>query len=82
VISSRVGGIADLIHPGNGILVEPGNEEQLLDAMKDMMTGYARYDRMRIGREAQSLYSYETVGRQIVEVYDEVLGNRNARSKG
>jgi glycosyltransferase involved in cell wall biosynthesis len=82
VISSRVGGIAEVIHAGNGILVEPGNEQQLLDAMKDMMTGYARYDRMRIGREAQALYSYETVGRQIVEVYDEVLGNRNARSKG
>ena len=37
VISTNVGGIPEIINERNGILVEPRNEQQLLEAIKKMM---------------------------------------------
>ncbi|MEO6963133.1 MAG: glycosyltransferase [Puia sp.] len=73
VISTRVGGIAEVIGKENGILIDPGSESQLLEAMKNMMTGYAAYNTKGISRNAQALYNYDAVGQQFAWVYDELL---------
>ena len=69
VITSDVGGCAEAIHAGNGIVVPAGNEKALLEALQSMLDGYARYDRKGIAAEASRLYSRETIGRQFTDLY-------------
>ncbi len=73
VISSRVGGIAEVIDDSNGILVENENTIQLAEAMLLLIKNYESYNRLAIAANAQQLYSYQTVGKQIWEVYDAVI---------
>lgn len=73
VISSRVGGIEEAVGKENGILIDAGDESQLLDAMKTMIAGYSGYDKKTMSRNAQLLYGYDTVGKQYAEVYRQVL---------
>jgi len=73
VIATRVGGIPEIIRKENGILVDPGDETALCDAMKEIILSYDRYDRQKISRDATGQFSYEVIGKSIVEVYDSVL---------
>jgi glycosyltransferase involved in cell wall biosynthesis len=73
VIATRVGGIPEVVREDNGILVSSGNEHELLEAMKEMIRNHQIYDREKISRRAASLFSYETVGKKITEIYDSVL---------
>ena len=74
VIATRVGGIPEIIGNENGILVNAGDEKELLEAMRNMMHTADRYDREKIREHAAALFSYDTVARAIVAVYDQVLG--------
>jgi glycosyltransferase involved in cell wall biosynthesis len=73
VIATGVGGIPEVIGNENGILVDAGDERELLGAMKQMMGKASLYDKEKISRKATAAYSYETVARQIMAVYDELL---------
>jgi glycosyltransferase involved in cell wall biosynthesis len=70
VIATRVGGIPEVVGNENGILVSAGNEKELLEAMKKMMHEARLYDKEKISRDAAAVFSYETVAREIVAVYD------------
>ena len=74
-IATGVGGIPELIQDNNGLLVDAGNEEQLLEAMKTIMLNEVIYDRKKISIQASARYSYETVGKIINQVYDSVPVN-------
>lgn len=69
VIASNVGGIPEIITENNGILIEPGNNTQLLQALEDMITLYPTYNRHEIALQAKEKYSYETVGKLISDLY-------------
>jgi glycosyltransferase involved in cell wall biosynthesis len=73
VIASEVGGIGEVIHSENGILVEAGKEDRLMEAMKEMMLNYKNYDKDFISRMATEEFSYETIGKKILGIYDDVL---------
>ena len=76
VISTRVGGIPEVIHDENGILIQPGNEIELQEAMKQMITNFSKFDREEISRKAREQFSYETIGQQIINVYQSVLQDK------
>ncbi len=69
VISSNVGGIAEVVGNENGILVESENTEALADAMQKIMDDYQAYNREMIAAEATAKFNYALVGRQIVHFY-------------
>ncbi|MDB5191219.1 MAG: hypothetical protein JWQ96_782 [Segetibacter sp.] len=73
VISTSVGGIAEVIDETNGILIQNENEEQLSNALKNMHEDYMRYDRKRIAEKAANLFSYTSVGKQMNNAYNVVL---------
>lgn len=77
VISTSVGGIAEVIDNENGLLIEPENEKALRKALIAMYTQHENYDLKKIAETAFAKFSYEAVGKQINAVYDEVLGNTN-----
>lgn len=72
VIGTTVGGISEVVDNHNGILVEEGNEVQLINALSEMITRYDTYDRELISANAMAKYSYAAVGKSIHKVYQEV----------
>ena len=73
VISSRVGGLAEVINDSNGLLVEKENIAELVKAMQQMIKGYQHYNRPAIAAAASALYNYEAVGNAIANAYSSVL---------
>ena len=70
VISTTVGGIPEMVSRQSGILVAPGNDNQLFQALNYMLDHYGEYDRTLI-REAGKQYSFETVGKQLKDIYEQ-----------
>ncbi len=73
VISSRVGGIAEVIDETNGILVENENVQQLVNAMQQMIEQYAIYNKAAIAEKASGQFNFATVGGQYFSIYQNVL---------
>jgi glycosyltransferase involved in cell wall biosynthesis len=69
VISSKVGGIAEVIDQSNGILVTPGEVDQLANAMQQMIDNYNIYNREAIAGKAAARFSDETVTQQLLDCY-------------
>ena len=73
VISSNVGGIAEVINESNGILLESEDVSALTAAMKNMMDTYSEYKREKISENASKLFSYRKVGSMYNAVYERLL---------
>lgn len=76
VIATLVGGIPEVVHKENGILINPGDEDALTGAMTEMIREYQEYDKDKISAEAAAQFSYKTIGEQITGVYDSVLDKK------
>ena len=72
VISSNVGGIREVVNQSNGILVVSGNEHELKEAMKKMITNYSYYIREEIATEAAQKFNYLVIGKQFDNVYKKI----------
>lgn len=72
IISTRVGGIPEMVNADNGLLVTPGNDAELAQAMAYMLDHHADYDRAAI-RQAGQQYSYASVGAKLKQIYESVL---------
>lgn len=70
VIATDVGGIPELVNEKTGVLVQPGDEAELLNAIDSMMDNYGTYDRVHIREEAVKRFSYETVGQRFFNLYE------------
>ncbi|MFO7868021.1 MAG: glycosyltransferase [Bacteroidales bacterium] len=75
VISSNVGGISEHVSEKNGILVEPRNEEQLYNAIQYMNNHYTEFNSNELHSYAVEHFSYESVAKSILQVYDKLLRN-------
>ncbi len=73
IISTNVGGIKEEVNETNGVLTEPHNTEELYEAMKKMMHSYSYYNLDEIARKARESYSNEAVGKQLSDIYLNVL---------
>ena len=71
VISTRVGGISEMVNDSNGMLVKPGNAKELAEAMDKMLDNCKSYDRAAIRKEGLQ-YSFATVGEKLKQIYEEV----------
>jgi glycosyltransferase involved in cell wall biosynthesis len=73
VIATDTGGVREAVNNENGILIESGNEGQLVDALNRLMNTYHQYDRRKIATDASMQYSYETIGSAFNNLYKEVV---------
>lgn len=72
VVTTNVGGIAEVINDTNGLLVENENEVQLLNAVNLLLDSFEKFDRKQIAVDAASKFSYETVGKEFDLIYQKV----------
>ena len=73
VLSTSVGGIAEILSPERGILIPQGDEEALLQGLIQMLDHHQEYDREAIRRYATKTFAAQTIGQQIFEAYKEVV---------
>ena len=74
VLSTAVGGIAEILSPERGILIPQGDEDALLKGMNAMLDHFNEYDRKAIRDYAIKTFAAQNIGRQIFEEYNKVLG--------
>ena len=72
VLSTSVGGIAEILSPERGILIPQGDEEALLLSMNQMLDHCHEYDRKAIREYAIKTFSAQNIGKQIFEEYEKV----------
>ena len=78
VLSCRAVGVVDCLRDGdNGLLTEPGDVPALAAALARLVTDADLRERLATAAlaECRRVYSWEAVGRQIVDVYSELLGH-------
>lgn len=69
VVSSAVGGIPEVINESNGILTHSYTNEALVEAMEKLYNEYENYDQQKIAKNAAAAFSYEAIGKMIVDKY-------------
>lgn len=79
VLSTDVGGISEMINETNGVLIEKGDEEELVMNLRAMLDKTETYDRIMIREEAVGKYSYPVIGKQFLEIYNEVIAKEGAK---
>jgi phosphatidylinositol alpha-mannosyltransferase len=76
VVASDIEGYRDVMTRETGLSVPPGDPRLLADAVTELLADEGR--RCRFGLAARNLaeqrYSWGEIGKQLVEVYEEVLG--------
>mgnify|MGYP001093293527 CR=1 FL=1 len=78
VIGSRVGGIPELIsNEENGLLVNPGDERSLFNAMKTLIEDKALYERIAFNAlHSAKEYSVQKIAAQYETLLDELIGRK------
>lgn len=77
VISSNVGGIAEIVNASNGILVPPKDITALHNALVQMLNTHHQYQQASIAAAAANAFSYQTIGMEMMEWYRSVLQRIN-----
>jgi glycosyltransferase involved in cell wall biosynthesis len=78
VIASRVGGIPELVQNGvNGLLVEPGNTNQLVEATKRLFSdpSLGRKYGQNAREKVEAQYTWKKIGQKTLQLYEELLVN-------
>lgn len=73
VISSNVGGIAELINSSNGVLVAPGDINSLINTLEDFLQQKTTYNKTEIAASAANQFNEHTIGKQLQVWYHELL---------
>ena len=74
VLSTAVGGIAEILSPERGILIPQGDENALLQGMIQMLDHHQDYDSEAIRKYAVETFAADNIGQQIYQEYQKVVG--------
>ena len=73
VLSTAVGGIAEILSPERGILIPSGDEDALLNGMNTLLDHCQEYDREAIRDYAIKTFAAQNIGQQIYAEYKKVI---------
>jgi glycosyltransferase involved in cell wall biosynthesis len=73
VLSNSVGGVPEMINEANGMLSPPGDISAFAENLKRMIEKRNAYDRRSISAEALKIYSPDVIGKQLFDVYCELI---------
>ena len=76
VVSTRVGGIAEIVNESNGILVPPADTLALANAMEQCCHTYNNYDPENLRAQVMEQYDTKQVGKLLDEWYREIIHPR------
>ena len=64
-VAARVGGVAEVVTPGSGVLVEPENVDALRDGLHRILSGQASVSRAKARERGTAFSSARTIGRYL-----------------
>ena len=73
VVSTSVGISPDVINEDNGLLLPTGDEAEMTRALSGMLDKCSSRDRKKISRGIAGRFDKEAVGKQLVDLYNEIL---------
>jgi glycosyltransferase involved in cell wall biosynthesis len=77
VIASRIGGLPEIIGTQCGVLVAPGNEEELAAQMLALASDPERQERIvRAAREQAEQFTFANLREKLLDVYQRVLAGK------
>jgi glycosyltransferase involved in cell wall biosynthesis len=76
VVSTKVGGIPELVDESNGRLVPRDDAVALAEALADALESIDTFDRRAIAAAAAGRYDLKVVGEQLTQVYESVVTER------
>ena len=75
VVATAVGVAKEIIRETNGMLVPPGDEKAMTGALYQMLDLCREYDKTAVRQGISDQYSKETVGKQLVDLYTELISS-------
>jgi glycosyltransferase involved in cell wall biosynthesis len=72
VVAANVAGVNEAVNEMNGILVEPGDDVQLLNSLFKVRKNYQEYNRVAISKKASEQFCYKAIGEQFHNLYSQV----------
>lgn len=79
VISSNVGGIAELIDSSNGVLITTGDVNALTAALENFLQQKINYNKTEIAAKAANQFNEEVIGKQLQDWYQGLLEKKQIR---
>ncbi|MEJ8843918.1 glycosyltransferase [Lacibacter sp. H375] len=76
VISSNVGGIAELVNSSNGVLIAPGDVTTLTNTLEDFLQQKINYNKTEIAANAANQFNENIIGKQLLDWYQELLAKK------
>ncbi len=73
VFSTNVGGIAEMVNNTNGRLVPKGDEEAMLQVLKEFLENRFSFQKEKISEQAKQIFSSMAVGETLVNIYEDAL---------
>ena len=73
VVSSTAGGVPEHITEDKGTLVAPKDEKALYEACNKMLDKCSTFDKRYLHKYAVGNFSYESVGQQLTDIYNNIL---------
>ncbi|MFC1734138.1 glycosyltransferase [candidate division KSB1 bacterium] len=73
VIATSCGGPEQFINDSNGLIVSPGNQNELQDAIIMMSKNLSNYDANKIASSLSERFSSQSIGDQFENIYKQVL---------
>ncbi|WBW99445.1 glycosyltransferase [Oceanirhabdus sp. W0125-5] len=75
VLTTKCGGPQDFVDETRGVLVNPKSIEHLKEGLCNIIETYNEFDNQKIRDFVKENYSYEAIGKKLIEKYQEVLYN-------
>jgi glycosyltransferase involved in cell wall biosynthesis len=73
VIATKTGSIPEMVDEFSGMLVDPGNEDALEEAILDLYEKKLKFDAVAIREKAVARYSYAAVAHELDRIYSNLL---------
>jgi glycosyltransferase involved in cell wall biosynthesis len=77
VISTNVGGIAEYLSNANGTFIQDENIEELCQSIDFILNNLKNYDAQKIRKVALKNFSYEVIGQQFLDLYQQTIAEKH-----
>ena len=75
IITTNVGGISEIFDESKGIMIDAGNQTQLIEAMNNMIENISNYNTETIREFAVAKFSKEVIANQFDQLYEKAISS-------
>jgi glycosyltransferase involved in cell wall biosynthesis len=81
VVTTDVGISSSVISEKNGLIIQPGDEKSLEEAISFMLDHFPDYDRKSIRSTVEGIFNDHLISMELMNVYKEAVANRKVKTR-